>query len=282
MMTPAPLIDVNEALDLHGQDNVVFADASFHLPTSGRDAATEYETAHIKDARWFDINEIADPTSDQPHTMPKAPLFQRHMQKLGISSDDLVIVYDNSPFYSSARAWFMLRYFGHGQTRVLNGGFQAWQSAGGPVSSGAQKEYNASRFRVDDPVGNDGVRSLAAMKKHVETGNRQILDARSAGRFNGEEAEPRPGLASGHMPGARNIPVSSLIDKETGLFKTGDALQAVFNGLDPDKQIVTTCGSGVTACGLALGLALIGREDVAIYDGSWSEWGSRSECPVEL
>ena len=279
---PSPLISVEEALTLLGQDNVVFADASFHLPTSGRDAEAEYEDSHIKGARWFDINAIADPNSDQPHTMPKAPLFQRHMQRLGISSDDLVIVYDTSPFYSSARAWFMLRYFGHADVRVLNGGFNVWKDAGGEVERGQQSEYSGKRFLVTDPVGNAGVRSLSAMKKHVETGNRQILDARAAGRFNGTEAEPRPGLASGHMPGARNIPISSLIEKETGLFKTGEDLVAALKDVDPDKPIVTTCGSGVTACGLALGLALIGREDVAIYDGSWSEWGSRADCPVAV
>ena len=277
-----PLISIEEALDLHGQDNVVFADASFHLPTSGRDAAAEYEAAHIRGACWFDINTIADPSSPLPHTMPKAPLFQRHMQRLGIGSDDLVIVYDNSPFYSSARAWFMLRYFGHHRVQVLNGGFRAWQNAAGPIGSGPATEQTGKRFIIGDPVGNDGVRSLSAMKKHVETGNRQILDARSAGRFNGTEAEPRQGLASGHMPGAQNIPVGSLIDKETGCFKTVAELADIFAGIDAEKPVVTTCGSGVTACGLALGLAMIGREDVAIYDGSWSEWGSRPECPVAI
>ena len=277
-----PLISIEDALSLHGQDNVVFADASFHLPTSGRDAAAEYEAAHIRGACWFDINTIADPSSTLPHTMPKAPLFQRHMQRLGIGSDDLVIVYDNSPFYSSARAWFMLRYFGHHRVQVLNGGFKAWQNAAGPIESGPATEQPGKRFIIGDPVGNDGVRSLSAMKKHVETGNRQILDARSAGRFNGTEAEPRQGLASGHMPGAQNIPVGSLIDQETGCFKTTAELADIFAGIDATKPVVTTCGSGVTACGLALGLAMIGREDVAIYDGSWSEWGSRSECPVAV
>ena len=277
-----PLISIEDALALHGQDNVVFADASFHLPTSGRDAAAEYAAAHIKGACWFDINTIADPSSPLPHTMPKAPLFQRHMQQLGIGSNDLVIVYDNSPFYSSARAWFMLRYFGHHRVQVLNGGFKAWQNAAGPIESGPATEQPGKRFIIGDPVGNDGVRSLSAMKKHVETGNRQILDARSAGRFNGTEAEPRQGLASGHMPGAQNIPVGSLIDQETGCFKTAAELADIFAGIDATKPVVTTCGSGVTACGLALGLAMIGREDVAIYDGSWSEWGSRSECPVAV
>lgn len=277
-----PLISIEDALALHGQDYVVFADASFHLPTSGRDAAAEYAAAHIKGACWFDINTIADPSSPLPHTMPKAPLFQRHMQQLGIGSDDLVIVYDNSPFYSSARAWFMLRYFGHHRVQVLNGGFKVWQNAAGPIESGPATEQPGKRFIIGDPVGNDGVRSLSAMKKHVETGNRQILDARSAGRFNGTEAEPRQGLASGHMPGAQNIPVGSLIDQETGCFKTAAELADIFAGIDATKPVVTTCGSGVTACGLALGLAMIGREDVAIYDGSWSEWGSRSECPVAV
>jgi thiosulfate/3-mercaptopyruvate sulfurtransferase len=276
-----PLIEIKEALALHGKEGVVFVDASYHLPASGRDAATEHQENHIAGARWFDINDIADPKSPLPHTMPKAPVFKHRMQRLGISSDDHLIVYDASPFYSSARAWFMLRYFGHARVQVLNGGFKAWLDVGGPVEAGVCPVENG-RFIINDPVGTDGVRSLLAMKKHVETADRQIIDARSAGRFNGNEPEPRQGLAGGHMPGAANIPIGQLIDRETGLIKPVDVLQEIFAVVDPEKPVVTTCGSGVTACGLALGLALVGREDVAIYDGSWSEWGSRSDCPVAL
>ncbi len=281
-----PLIEIEEALARHGRNDVVFIDATSHLPTSGRDAATEYQENHITGARWFDINEIADPESPLPHTMPEAGVFKSHMQRLGISSDAHLIAYDASPYYSAARAWFMLRYFGHARVQVLNGGFKAWQDAGGPLETGPSPAYEDSDFVIADPVGTDGIRSLTGMQEDVKAASRQkettrqIVDARSEGRFNGSEPEPRPGLAGGHMPGAMNIPVSRLIDPETGRIKPAPELQKIFSVLDPEKPVVTTCGSGVTACGLALGLAIAGREDVAIYDGSWSEWGSRDDCPT--
>ena len=260
-------------------------DATFHLPTAGRDAKAEFGDGHIQGAVFFDIDAIVDPDSPLPHTMPDAEAFTGHMRRLGLNSSDRVVVYDRSVFYSSARAWFMLRLFGHGRVQVLDGGFDAFRAAGGPVGAGSPPDPAAGDFTASAGTGGYSVIKLGDMRSAVappEGGRRhQILDARSAGRFNGTEPEPRPGLRSGHMPGALNIPVGSLFDPKTGLFRGREELEQVFTGVDPRQPIVTTCGSGVTACGLALGLAVTGIDGVTLYDGSWSEWGGRDDCPVE-
>lgn len=281
-MTDYPLIAAEDALRLHGQDGVVFADASFHLPTTGRDAQAEFAEGRIEGAVWFDINTIADPASDQPHTMPDADLFEAAMRQLGINQGDRIIVYDQSVFYSSARAWYMLRLFGHADIQVLDGGFKAWVKAGGPTESGTPVASPAGNFNAGAAASGETVILIDALKQIIGRSDAQIVDARAAGRFNGTEPEPRPGLRSGHMPGAINIPIGSLIDKQTGLFKQKHELDAIFSALDLEKPIITTCGSGVTACGLALGLAAIGQHGVTLYDGSWSEWGSREDCPISV
>ena len=261
-------------------------DASSHLPATGRDAEAEYRAERIQGAVFFDINAIADTGSPLPHTMPDAAAFEGHMRRLGLNASDRVVVYDRSVHYSSARAWFMLRLFGHASVQVLDGGLDAFRDAGGPVDDGPPPAAPpAGDFTSSEAVAGNTVIGLGDMRSVVAAaeGDRQhqILDARSAGRFNGTEAEPRPGLRSGHMPGAVNIPIGSLIDRETGMFRGKDALEGLFAGVDPAKPVITTCGSGVTACGLALGLAVLGVEGVTLYDGSWSEWGAHDDCPVE-
>ena len=281
----APLIMADEALALHGTDGVIFMDASFHLPTAGRDPRAEFEAERIQGAVFFDIDAIADPASTLPHAMPDASVFSDHMRRLGLGNSDHVIVYDRSVFYSSARAWFMLRLFGHERVQVLNGGLDAFRAAGGRIDTAPPKPPPEGGFTASPPTGKNAVIGLADMQSIVamaeDERSFQILDARAAGRFNGTEEEPRPGLRAGHMPGAVNIPIGSLIDRKTGLIHDRETLGKKLAGVDPAKPIITTCGSGVTACGLALGLAVIGIEGITLYDGSWSEWGGRDDCPVE-
>jgi len=285
-MPTYPLISADDAKSLIGQKNVIIFDASSHLPNADRNAEDEFIAGHLPGAMRFDINTIALPDAEFPHTMPTAPLFQRHMHLKGVSKGSHVLIYDDSAIFTSARAWFMFRYFGHDKVQIIDGGLKAWKAAAGDVEALEESPISRGDFIAQDPIQNEGLLSVHAMKKLVshdlDQRNRTILDARSADRFYGRAPEPRKGLASGHMPGAVNIPFTDLLDRETGLMKPIDDLKAVFKDVDPSKGIVTSCGSGVTACALILGLNLIGRHDVALYDGSWTEWGSREDCPISV
>ena len=275
------LISAAEAIKAQ---NAVFFDASYHLPMSGRDADDEFATKRIKNAQRFCIDKIAMPSSPLPHTMPTAPIFERHMQNMGVNQDSDVIIYDDTPIFSAARAWFMFRYFGHEKVRILDGGLKQWIEAGGETESGAVTPPPRGDFVAKNPADDAGLISLNSMKKLVkkpiDERNSIILDARSPDRFYAQVEEPRAGIASGHMEGAINIPFYNLLDPETGKMKSPAELEEIFNGLDKDKSIVTTCGSGVTACALILGLMIIGRHNVTLYDGSWVEWGSQPDCPI--
>ncbi len=286
-MTLSPIIEASEAINLTGK--AIFFDASFHLPQSERNAEAEFIGQRIKGAQRFDINAIALPRAKFPHTMPSAPIFQRQMRAMGVDQDSIVIVYDDTPLFSAARAWFMLKYFGHSNVRVLNGGFGAWKAAGGETETGETPHQESSAksgdFIAKDPDGRCSVMPLKSLKRMVEKPPleraRHIIDARPEDRFFGRGQEPRGGLASGHIPGSQNIPFGQLIDKDTNRIKPKAELEAIFANLS-DKPIVATCGSGVTACVLILGLTIIGRDNAALYDGSWSEWGSRDDCPISV
>jgi thiosulfate/3-mercaptopyruvate sulfurtransferase len=248
-----------------GKPGLKVFDATSHLPTLGRDANAEHLACRIAGSLRFDIDKVADKSSPLPHTLPAADQFQSQMQDLGLENDDHVIVYCDSVFLSSARAWWMLRLFGHEKVSVLDGGLKSWLARSGATESGAM---------IDAPKG--------SLRQLVELGVAgQIADARSAGRFAGVDPEPRAGLRGGHMPGASNVPIASLINQDGGL-RSLDEIAAAFaaGGIETDRPVITTCGSGVTACGLALGLALLGNENVFVYDGSWSEWGA-SDAPIE-
>ena len=262
-------------------EEVLIFDATYFLPTMGRDGRTEYEKAHIPGAVFFDIDGIKDKTSDLPHMIPLPEHFQAEMQALGLQTDQQIIVYDNSPFLSSARAWWMLRFFGHRAVAVLDGGLRAWQTAGGELTN-TVPNLPKGTFQTSASVEADLI-TFEELKQAVLTGHAsQILDARSADRFAGSAPEPRPGLRAGHIPGSLNLPISKILDKTTGQLKSVDELFELFSeaGFLMNQSAVTTCGSGVTAAGLTLALAVLGKTDVRLYDGSWSEWGA-SNAPIE-
>jgi thiosulfate/3-mercaptopyruvate sulfurtransferase len=280
---PIPsLINAAEAMHLSQTSSVLFIDATFHLPNSGRDAAVEFLHEHIDGAIRFDLDKLSDHASPYPHTMPSATFFAQAMQQLGVCNEDHIIVYDNSAFLSCARAWWMFRYFGHDKVSILNGGLKAWKAAGGPCAAG---ETNRKQGNFTQQQSALKLATLRDVQTAVQQNNTtQIIDARGAGRFSGAEAEPRPGMTAGHMPGAINLPISSLL--ENGFIASIGDIRAKLNitQISPDRPIITTCGSGVTACGLAFAFHLLGVDDVAMYDGSWAEWGHESQdrqaCPV--
>ncbi len=264
-----------------GKPSIKILDATSHLPTLGRNANEEHFACRIAGAERFDIDKIAEKSSKLPHTLPSAELFQSKMRALGLKNDDYVIVYCDSVFLSAARAWWMLRLFGHDRVSVLDGGLKSWLAISGATDSGPAASTSPSGFTVRASVGAQMI-SIEKLRELVEQNAAgQIADARSPGRFAGIDPEPRAGLRAGHMPGASNIPIANLINDEGGL-RSPDEIAKSFlaGGIDPSLPVITTCGSGITACGLALGLALLGNENVSVYDGSWSEWGA-SDAPIK-
>ena len=263
-----------------GEPDLRVVDATWYLPHLGRDARAEFARAHVPGAVYFDIDAIADTGSPLPHMLPRAEEFGRSVGALGIGDGDRVVAYGGRNMIASARAWWMFRVFGHERVGVLDGGFPKWQAEGRPVETGtpspAVRRFT-SRFRPEL------VRSLSEVLDNVETRREQVLDARSHGRFVGTEPEFRPGLRAGHIPGSLNLPYDQLFPKD-GTLLPSEGLRRVFeaSGLDLGGPVLTSCGSGVSAAVLTLGLYVLGRRDVAVYDGSWTEWAGRDDTPVEL
>lgn len=251
-------------------------DATLLDPSLGRDAAAEYEAAHIPGAVFMNLAELRDTDSDLPMMMPTAEKFASRMQSLGLGDGSRIVLYDTSPWHTAARAWLMLRTFGAHDVAILDGGIAKWQAEGRDVATG-KEQLRHRHFTVwaDDK----GLRTLDQMKANVDTNAEQVVDARSAARFTGEEPDPRPATHAGHIPGSKNLPYDRAFNAD-GTWKTGDALKTVFTdaGIDLDKPVVSTCGSGVTGSVLAFGLHLLGK-DAALYDGSWSEWGADRSTP---
>lgn len=263
-----------------GAPDVRVLDATWFMPTERRTGRQAYDAAHIPGARFFDIDDVADSDSPYPHMLPPPEKFASRARKLGLGDGHRIICYDQNNYFASARAWWMFRAMGHEDVAVLDGGFEAWKSAGGVVED-LPPHFTADRHFTCRPR-RDLVRDLAQMKKTSETRSAQIVDARSAARFKGEVDEPRPGLRRGHIPGSISVPFTDLIAAD-GAIKPASELQAVFTkaGVDLSKPIVNTCGSAVTAAILALGQAIAGHDDSAVYDAAWCEWGTpESGAPV--
>ncbi len=261
-----------------GRPGLSIVDASWYLPAQNRLGRPEFDAAHIPGAVFFDQDEIVDPASHLPHTLPSPDVFAAAVGDLGVSETDTIVVYDGVGLFTAPRVWWLLRTFGAKDVRVLDGGFPAWQEAGLPVETGAASPEAVSFAASFD---RSAVASLDEVKAAVMNGRLQIADARPAARFTGEAPEPRAGVRAGHMPGAFNLPFMAL--SENGRLKSEAALRAVFAeaGLDPEAPVVTSCGSGVTAAVLNLALESLGNRQCALYDGSWTEWGSAADTSVE-
>jgi len=259
-----------------GASDLRIVDASYFLPEHGRDASAEFAGAHIPGAVFLDLRAVADTTSPYPTMLPSADAFARAMQALGVGGGVRVVIYDASPIPTSARAWWMLRHFGLSDVAVLDGGFGKWQAEGRATDGGVAISQPARLAEVS--VRSD-VRTLAEMRGNLAGGVEQVLDARSAARFAGEEPETRPGVAAGHIPGAKHLHYAKLFHAD-GTWKTVEELRTAFDdaAVDLSRPIVTTCGSGITAAVLAFGAHLLGAE-TALYDGSWSEWGADPTTP---
>jgi thiosulfate/3-mercaptopyruvate sulfurtransferase len=258
-----------------GAADLRIVDASWFLPGAGRDGRSEYEAAHIKGAVFLDLEAVSDADSDLPHMLPPPALFASRVRALGIGDHDRIVVYDYSPLHTSARIWWMLRLFGARQVAILDGGLGKWLAEGRPVESGSSTP-RAGHFTpaFDSAPVADKADMLAL------GGESEIVDARPTARFRGETPEPRAGLVAGHIPGSRNLPQSELFESD-GTWKRGEALRKAFedSGVDLSRPMVTTCGSGVTAAVLLFGADLLGKEDVRLYDGSWTEWGADPATP---
>jgi thiosulfate/3-mercaptopyruvate sulfurtransferase len=262
-----------------GAPDIRILDASWHMPDSGRDARAEYEAAHIPGARFFDIDDISDSQSSLPHMAPPVEKFISRMRAMGIGDGHRVVVYDTHGLFSAPRVWWLFRLFGKEDVAVLDGGLPKWQAEGRPVEDSLpllrDRHFTARRNA-------SLVRDVTQVAATAKLGDAQIVDARSPGRFRGEEDEPRPGLRAGHIPGSKNVHYRMLLNDE-GTMKNAPELRAAFEaaGVDPAAPVVTTCGSGISAAILNLALERLGNRRHALYDGSWVEWGAYPDLKVE-
>jgi thiosulfate/3-mercaptopyruvate sulfurtransferase len=275
-----PLVSTEWLAARLGTSGIRVVDASWYLPGTARDAAAEYRAAHIPGAVFFDIDAISDQQTPLPHMLPRAADFAARIAELGLNNSDTLVIYDGSGVNLSAgRVWWTFRTFGHEQVAVLDGGMGKWRAEQRAVEQGtvtlSPGEFSA---RLDPKA----VRDLAAVRANIVNRSEQLVDVRSRGRFDGIDPEPRPGLRRGHVPGSINVPFTELVSPDGTLLPRDALRRRLANaGVDLDRPIVATCGSGTSACALVLALHSIGHTETAVYDGAWSEWGARPDTPVE-
>lgn len=275
-----PLVTTEWLAEELGKPDLAVFDATKYLPNENKDGHAEFVRAHIPGALYFDIDVIADPDTDLPHMVPTPGRFAKLIGWLGVSNASRVVFYDQKGLASAARGWWLMGLFGHDNAAVLDGGLPKWQREGRAVASGAPPAPQPVTYRPDYRA--TRLRGVGDVLRNVETQAELVLDARAAGRFTGEVPEPRAGMRSGHIPGSACLPYTDLLNAD-GTFRSADTVRARFAqaGADGSRPVVTSCGSGVTACILTLGLRIAGLPEGAVYDGSWTEWGGRSDTPVE-
>jgi thiosulfate/3-mercaptopyruvate sulfurtransferase len=276
----SPLISAATLRAALGTPGLKLLDATYYLPSEDKDATALFAAAHLPGARFFDIDKVADNASGLPHMLPSAVAFAADMAFLGISSTDHIVVYDQRGIFSAPRLWWMLRAFGHNNVQVLDGGLPGWIAAGGPVEAGEPAIATPGQFTAE--LHPQMVRSIDQMFNNLKSRHALVLDARAAARFYAQVPEPRPGMRSGHIPGSISLPYTELL--ADGHLLPPEKLRAKFleNGVDGTEPLIASCGSGVTACVLNLGLVAADLPEAAIYDGSWSEWGSRDDTPIAV
>ena len=280
LQTKTWLTETDElARELDAPDLVII-DASWHMPAENWNAYEEYLAEHIPGAIFFDIDEIADTKSGLPHMLPPPEKFSSRMRSMGIGDGSRIVVYDSAGLFSAARVWWTFRVMGVDDVSVLNGGLPKWKREGRPLESGPPRSRTSRHFTARRNL--DLVRDVSDIKALLKDRSAEIVDARAADRFAGKAPEPRPGLRSGRIPGSHNLPFAKLLNKD-GTLKTAPEIERLFEeaGVDLSKPVVASCGSGITASVLALGLAEIGHRRAAVYDGSWSEWGADQSLPIE-
>lgn len=273
-----PLVSTEWLASELSKSDLRIVDATLFLPDHQRNARAEFEAAHIPGAVFMDLDEIVDNSTSLPHMLPSPEKFASRMQALGVGDGSRIVIYDHSPLKSSARAWWMLKLFGAHEAAILDGGLAKWQAEGRPTESGRPVIRHRHFTAWMDGA---QVRDLDQMTENLKTKAEQVVDARSAARFAGAAPEPRPGVRPGHMPGSRNLPYTELF-REDGTWKQGDELRRTFKaaGVDFNRPMVATCGSGITAATIVFGAQLLGTSKTALYDGSWAEWGGHSSTPV--